>query len=110
MNRISSPLSSRWAIVVLAVATLALAGCGRKGPLDLPPNTSTPSPVASTPSPVASTPSPATSTPSPAAPQSDAEQAASKPSVFDPSYGADAPPAAAKGTKKPFLLDPLLGN
>ena len=103
MNRISSPLSSRWAIVVLAVATLALAGCGRKGPLDLPPNTSTPSPVASTPS-------PATSTPSPAAPQSDAEQAASKPSVFDPSYGADAPPAAAKGTKKPFLLDPLLGN
>jgi predicted small lipoprotein YifL len=103
VNRISSPLSSRWAIVVLAVATLALAGCGRKGPLDLPPNTSTPSPVASTPS-------PATSTPSPAAPQSDAEQAASKPSVFDPSYGADAPPAAAKGTKKPFLLDPLLGN
>ena len=96
MNRISSPLSSRWAIVVLAVATLALAGCGRKGPLDLPPNTSTPSPVAST--------------PSPAATPSDAEQAASKPSVFDPSYGANAPPVAAKGTKKPFLLDPLLNN
>jgi predicted small lipoprotein YifL len=96
VNRISSPLSSRWAIVVLAVATLALAGCGRKGPLDLPPNTSTPSPVASTPS-TAATPS-------------DAEQAASKPSVFDPSYGADAPPVATKGTKKPFLLDPLLGN
>jgi predicted small lipoprotein YifL len=103
VNRISSPLSSRWAIVVLAVATLALAGCGRKGPLDLPPNTSTPSPVASTPS-------TATSTPSPAATPSDAEQAASKPSVFDPSYGADAPPVATKGTKKPFLLDPLLGN
>ncbi len=96
MNRISSPLSSRWAIVVLAVAALALAGCGRKGPLDLPPNTSTPSPVAST--------------PSPAATPSDAEQAASKPSVFDPSYGANAPPVAAKGTKKPFLLDPLLNN
>ena len=38
MNRICRPVSSRWALAVLAAATLALAGCGRKGPLDLPPN------------------------------------------------------------------------
>jgi predicted small lipoprotein YifL len=75
---------------------LTLAGCGRKGPLDLPPH-------------AASTPSP---TPSPAATQADADaqQPASKPSLFDPSYGADAPPTASKGTKKPFILDPLLNN
>jgi len=36
-------------------------------------------------------------------------QAASKPSVFNPSYGADAPPTAPKGNKRPFALDPLLG-
>jgi hypothetical protein len=30
--------------------------------------------------------------------------------VFNPSYGADAAPVAAKGSKKPFILDPLLGN
>jgi predicted small lipoprotein YifL len=91
VNRISSPLSSKWALVLLAAATLALAGCGRKGPLDLPPNASTPALAAT---------------------QSDieAQREASKPSVFDPSYGADAGPAATKGTKKPFILDPLLGN
>jgi hypothetical protein len=30
--------------------------------------------------------------------------------VFNPSYGADAPPTAPKGAKRPFVLDPLLGN
>jgi predicted small lipoprotein YifL len=90
VNRNSSPLSSRWAVVLLAAAVLALAGCGRKGPLDLPP----------------------TATQSPAAAQADADaqRDASKPSVFDPSYGADAPPAAPRGGKKSFILDPLLGN
>ena len=39
MNRTSSPKLSGWAIVLLAAAALALAGCGRKGALDLPPNT-----------------------------------------------------------------------
>ena len=79
-------------MVVLAAAVLTLAGCGRKGPLDLPPH--------------------AASTPSPAVTQgdADAQQTASKPSVYDTSYGVDAAPAAAKGTKKPFILDPLLNN
>jgi hypothetical protein len=30
--------------------------------------------------------------------------------VFNPTYGSDAAPAASKGRKKPFVLDPLLGN
>jgi predicted small lipoprotein YifL len=91
VNRICRPVSSRWALVVLAAATLALAGCGRKGPLDLPPNASTPALAA-------------------AQTDNEADRAASKPSVFDPSYGTEAPPTAPRGTKKSFILDPLLGN
>jgi predicted small lipoprotein YifL len=83
-------LSSRWTIVLLAAAVLALAGCGRKGPLDLPPT--------------------ASQLPAAAQADADAQRDASKPTVFDPSYGADAPPAATRGSKKSFILDPLLGN
>jgi hypothetical protein len=28
--------------------------------------------------------------------------------VFDPSFGTEKPPAATKGKKKPFVLDPIL--
>jgi predicted small lipoprotein YifL len=75
----------------LSAAVLALGGCGRKGVLDLPPNTP---PQAA------------------AAAQADAdhEPAASKPSVFDPTYGSEAPPAAPKGQKRSFILDPLLDS
>jgi predicted small lipoprotein YifL len=82
------PASSGWAIVLLSVALLALGGCGRKGALDLPPSATSPAAAA--------------------AADSDAE-AASKPSLFNPNYGADAPPTAPKGAKRPFILDPLLG-
>jgi predicted small lipoprotein YifL len=85
---VSSP--SRWAVIVLATAVLALAGCGRKGPLDLPPNAAQP-----------------TAATAPAV-DADEERAASKGSVFDPSYGADAGPKATKGSKRSFILDPLL--
>jgi len=69
---------------------LALAGCGRKGPLDRPPSAS---------------PSPAPVT------QGDTEsEAASKPSVYNPTYGADAPQTPGKGPKRPFVLDPLLNS
>src|SRR5205807_5568154 len=34
--------SSRWAIILVGAAALALAGCGRKGPLELPPTASVP--------------------------------------------------------------------
>jgi predicted small lipoprotein YifL len=91
VNRSSSPVSSKWALVLLAAATLALAGCGRKGPLDLPPNASTPALAA-------------------AQTDTEAQREASKPTLFDPSYGTEAAPAAPKGTKKSFVLDPLLGN
>jgi predicted small lipoprotein YifL len=91
VNRNYSPTCRGWAIVLLSAAVLALGGCGRKGPLDLPP---TASPAAA------------------AAAQADAdhEPAASRPSVFNPSYGTDAPPTAPKGGKKAFVLDPLLND
>ena len=89
MNRNSSSLSPRWAVVLLAASVLALTGCGRKGPLDLPPTGSQSSNVAPT--------------------DTEAQQAAT-PSVFNPSYGTDAPPAAPKGNKKSFILDPLLNS
>ncbi|WP_027573275.1 lipoprotein [Bradyrhizobium sp. WSM1743] len=84
------PAGSGWAIIVLSLTALALAGCGRKGPLDLPPTASN-APTAGG-----------------AAPVDTETEAQRTPSVFNPTYGADAAPAAAKGRKKPFILDPLL--
>jgi predicted small lipoprotein YifL len=95
VNRSSSPLSPKWAVILLAAAVLALAGCGRKGPLDLPPTGTQPS--GTQPSATA-----------PADTDTDTEQA-SKPSVFNPGYGGDGT-LAPKGAKRPFILDPLLGN
>jgi len=91
VNRNYRPTGRGWAIILLSAAVLALGGCGRKGGLDLPPNTP---PQAA------------------AAAQADAdhEPAASAPSVYNPYYGSDAPPAATKGSKKPFILDPLLDS
>jgi predicted small lipoprotein YifL len=91
VNRNRRPMSG-WTIVVLGVAALALGACGRKAGLDLPPTAYAP-------------PAPAA-----AAPVDSQAEAASKPSLFNPGYGMDAPPAAAKGRKKPFVLDPLLDN
>jgi len=72
----------------LAAVALALAGCGRKGPLELPP-TASPEAVA--------------------AAQANADhEPGPKPSLFDPNP--DAPTTAPKGTKKAFLLDPLLNS
>lgn len=82
------PAGSGWAIIVLSLTALALAGCGRKGPLDLPPTAS------------------ATG----AAPTDTEAEAQRTPSVFNPTYGVDAAPAAGKGSKKPFILDPLLDD
>ena len=80
---------SGWALIVVGVAALALGGCGRKGPLDLPPTAAQ------------------SSTAAPA--DTEAERAA-RPGVFNPTYGSDSPPGASKGRKKSFVLDPLLGN
>jgi predicted small lipoprotein YifL len=89
VSRNLSPTRQGWAIIVLSVAVLALGGCGRKGMLDLPPN--------------------ASGAPTAAEMDTDAEHA-SRPSVFNPTYGAEAPPAATKGRKKAFVLDPLLND
>jgi predicted small lipoprotein YifL len=91
VNRELRPTTSGWAIVLLSVAALTLGACGRKGPLDLPPTAH--APVAS----------------APAATDTEAENAA-KPSVFNSTYGTNSDPVAPKGARKPFVLDPLLGN
>jgi len=86
------PAGSGWAIIVLSLTALALAGCGRKGPLDLPPTASNvPALIC-------------------AAPADTETEAQKTPSVFNPTYGADAAPAASRGRKKPFILDPLLDD
>jgi predicted small lipoprotein YifL len=85
-----SPTASGWIIMLLCAAALALGGCGRKGGLDLP---------------SAAPPQAAIAAPT----DTEAEQA-SKPGVFNPYYGTEAPPAATKGRKKPFILDPLLND
>ena len=84
------PSSSGWAIILLSVTALALGGCGRKAGLDLPPN------------------APALSA-APAPADTETERAA-QPGVFNSTYGSEAAPVASKGRKKPFVLDPLLGN
>jgi predicted small lipoprotein YifL len=90
VNRNLRPTCQGWALILLSAAVLALGGCGRKGALDLPPNTP---PQAA------------------AAAQANADhEPAAKGSVFDPSYGSDAAPTAPKGAKRPFILDPLLND
>ena len=98
--------------MLLAASVLALTGCGRKGPLDLPPTGSQPQPQSQS----QSQSSGSQSSQSPAAQSSAAEptdtdaQRAATPSVFNSTYGADSAPVAGKGPKRPFFLDPLLNS
>ncbi|MGB8400569.1 LPS translocon maturation chaperone LptM [Bradyrhizobium sp.] len=86
-HRLTSP---GWALILLSLLALALGGCGRKSGLDLPPSAALPSQTAV---------------------EADSEAArANQPGVFNPGYGSDSAPAASKGRKKSFVLDPLLGN
>jgi predicted small lipoprotein YifL len=89
VNRSHRPGYQGWAVILLSAAVLALGGCGRKSGLDLPPNAQAQADTLQT--------------------DPDAERAA-KPGVFNPTYGSDASQAAPKGPKRPFILDPLLGN
>jgi predicted small lipoprotein YifL len=89
--------SPRWAIILLAASVLALTGCGRKGPLDLPPTGS-------------QSQSQSSETQSSVAPTDTQTQQAATPSVFNSTYGTDAAPVAGKGPKKPFILDPILNS
>jgi predicted small lipoprotein YifL len=72
----------------VAATALALAGCGRKGPLEMP---SSASPEA-----VAAAQANADHDPPP------------KPSLFDPNP--EPGPTAPKGAKRSFVLDPLLNS
>jgi predicted small lipoprotein YifL len=92
VNRNVSP-SPRWAIILLAASVLALTGCGRKGPLDLPPTGSQSQP---------------SETQSSVAPTDTQTQQGATPSVFNSTYDTDAAPVAGKGPKKSFILDPIL--
>jgi predicted small lipoprotein YifL len=89
VNRTSGPVSAGWTLVAVAGLALALAGCGRKGPLDPPPNAA-----------------------APLVEQGDVgeEHAPTKGNVFDPSYGANELPKPPKGSKRSFILDPLLNS
>jgi predicted small lipoprotein YifL len=71
-------------VILLTAATLALAGCGRKGPLDLPPS-------------------------APAQPAASQDAAPSEQgSLFNPSPENNREPTAARGRKRSFVLDPIL--
>jgi len=80
---------SGWAIIALSAAALALGGCGRKSGLDLPPNASSASTAVE--------------------PGYEGDRVA-PPGTTNPAYSAEGGPVAAKGRKRPFVLDPLLGN
>jgi predicted small lipoprotein YifL len=92
VTRYDRPNIQRWALILAGTAALLLSGCGRKGPLDLPPTASGQQPAAAVqPDPVAA-------------------QQASQPSLFNSNYGNDQLPTAGKGPKRPFALDPLLNS
>ena len=94
MNRDDRRTYRRWALILLGTAALALSGCGRKGPLDLPPTASSQPGV----------------TANAVQPDPTATAEASKGNLFNPSSGSDQLPVAGKGQKRPFALDPLLDS
>ena len=82
-------------LAIITVAGLALAGCGRKGPLDLPPGAAQQ---------IAAERAAATNPPPELPPSSASSQAGA---LFGP-QGEEAAPVAPRGRKKAFVLDPLL--
>ena len=80
-------------LALAGIALLALAGCGRNGPLELPPGPATATPTAST---QLTQPD---GTPIPGSAQDTAMKTG---------FDAQGRPVAAQGEKKSFILDPLL--
>jgi predicted small lipoprotein YifL len=89
----SRRFGSRLVIAAAGMAVLALTGCGRNGPLELPPGPATLAPTAST----------QLTTPD-GKPIPGSQQDTAMKTGFD-SQGR---PVAAQGEKKSFILDPLL--
>ncbi len=82
-------------MAAVAVAALGLSGCGRKGPLDLPPSAAAAPPV---------TASPAVS----ANPNEPSAAGAAHEAAIKNGFDAHGNPVAPPGQNRPFLLDPLL--
>lgn len=86
-------LNAPAAFALIGMAALALAGCGREGPLELPPG-----PAPATPAATSQLQSP-DGTPAPGSPQDTA---------LKNGFDAQGNPVATPGQKRPFILDPLL--
>jgi predicted small lipoprotein YifL len=91
VNRRCSPHFAHLAVIGALAAALALAGCGRKGPLDPPPSAGGPPPAQAASPRIGLNPMPARETPA-------------APAAFD----SEGRPVAPKGAKKPLPMDWLL--
>jgi|SRR5579862_1371103 len=89
----TSGLGRKLALVAVCMAPLAVAGCGREGPLELPPG-----PAPGAPGATSQLTSP-DGTPAPGSPQDTAAKTG---------FDAQGNPVAAPGQKQFFILDPLL--
>jgi predicted small lipoprotein YifL len=83
----------RIALALAGVARLGLAGCGRNGPLELPPGPATATPTAST---------------QLTTPDGRPVPGSSEDTAMKTGFDAQGHPVAAQGEKKSFILDPLL--
>ncbi|HXD44874.1 MAG TPA: lipoprotein [Pseudolabrys sp.] len=96
MSRFLDRPMLRMAAAGALIACLALAGCGRKGPLDPPPGAAVVD---------ENEPPPRTGL---VAPIMSPIGSAGKVSPDEPGIGPDGKPVASKGPRRPFVLDPLL--
>ena len=93
LSRVRLRIPRAVALFAALAGVLALAGCGREGPLELPPG-----PAPATPAATSQLRSP-DGTPAPGSPQDTAVKTG---------FDAQGNPVAAAGQKRPFILDPLL--
>ena len=82
-------LTLRVALTIATIAALGLSGCGRAGPLELPPGPATPATQLNSPS----------GTPAPGSAEDPAVRTG---------FDAQGNPVATPGQKKSFILDPIL--
>jgi predicted small lipoprotein YifL len=92
LSRVRLQIPRALALIAALAGVFTLAGCGREGPLELPPG------PAAAPATTSQLRSP-DGTPAPGSPQDTAMK-----NGFD----AHGNPVAAAGQKRPFILDPLL--
>lgn len=95
MPRLNDRVIVRLAIIGVLAATLGLAGCGRKGPLELPPSA-----AASQPDAAAKSAQRAAAASAAAANEDD--------DLTDDAAGFSRKQKKQRGPKKPFFLDPLI--